>query len=161
MRVELSPLGKAFVEDHRHLTQGFRQLLDAIRERDVPQMIKLADRIDTVAGPHIRFEETVLYPLVREQRGSEYAQQLYREHRVAVCALRDILTHDETSPWTDADWKRLEEQVQTALDHTVSCGTLLSHLTSLSAEHQQALHQRMEELRKEPHRWTRLPEPVG
>ncbi len=157
MNMHLSPLGAAFVDDHKRLTQGFHRLAAAIHRRDPAELRALAAQIDAASGAHIRFEETVLYPIVRKERGRDYAQKLYGEHRIAASVLRDVLSHPEETPWTDDEWKSLESRVQTALDHAISCGTLLSHLTTLSKERQEDIHGRLVDLRQDSPHWTGLP----
>ena len=49
------------------------------------------------------------------------------------------------------------EQLETAMDHALSCGTLLSHVTSKDAAEQQRLLDRLEDISRRGHRWTELP----
>ena len=46
------------------------------------------------------------------------------------------------------------------LDHAVSCGTLLSYLTTLDQTTQQEYFAALLALRKQPKRWTEIPEPA-
>ena len=149
-------LPDAFVEDHRVLTQGFAGILDALREGDLPTARRLAERIDREAGPHIEFEERFLYPIVEQARGHDYAARLYQEHSVALDAICWLTAAEGPGPLEPAVEARVRRAAQTALDHAVSCGTLLSYLTSLDDVRQRDLLGELLELRRRGRRWRDL-----
>lgn len=151
-----STLEEAFQEDHRVMTQGFSRLLKALEEDDLPQAIEIADDLDRHVGPHIEFEERVLYPQVSKDRGAAYVDQLYDEHQTALQAVNFLRGCRGKKKLTSEDRHRLIEQVKTALDHAISCGTLLSHLTVLDANRQQVLVEELNAFRRKQHRWTEL-----
>jgi len=154
-----SRLGRAFVEDHKHMIGGFAKLKRALEQGAAAEAKQIADDLDRLAGPHIQFEEEVLYPRVAEARGRSYAERLYEEHadgKQAIRTLRERSPSELTEPETRA---QLISGVQTVLDHAISCGTLLSHLTSLPADSQQELLARLESIRREGTRWTELHDP--
>lgn len=150
-----SRLEQAFLDDHRHLTRGFQALIEAVEQKDVARSKKTADELDRIAGPHIEFEERLLYPRVQQARGSEFSTRLLQEHQVARSAILFLKTHDDT-PLSTEDRARVLEQLRVGLDHAVSCGTLLSHLSVLSDSEQAELLQRLEELKAQDLRWTEL-----
>jgi len=59
-----SPLGRAFVEDHKHMIGGVAKLKQALEQRGTTEAKQIAEDLDRVVGPHIQFEETVLYARV-------------------------------------------------------------------------------------------------
>ena len=149
-----NPLVKAFLEDHKHLTQGFSSLLRALKENDFAAASQIADDIDRLAGPHIEFEEEFFYPVVERARGREYVSRLYKEHGAGLRAVKALraAAHEPDKKGTEA----LLEAAQTALDHAVSCGTLLSHVTTLGESEQAELLQKLLDLRKQGRRWTEM-----
>jgi Hemerythrin HHE cation binding domain len=153
---EKNPLAKAFLEDHKHLIQGFSRLLGALEEGDVTEASQIADDIDRLAGPHIEFEEEFFYPILEQVRGREYVSQLYKEHGAGLHAVKSLLgaKSDLGSDETEA----LVSEAQTALDHAVSCGGLLGHVTALDEEQQVELLQKLLGLREQGRRWTELAE---
>lgn len=153
---ETNPLVKAFLEDHKHLTQGFSSLLRALRERDIAKASQIANDIDRLAGPHIEFEEEFFYPIVEQVRGREYVSQLYKEHGAGLHAV--IFLRDAKSDLEAGETEALLAEAQTALDHAVSCGTLLSHVTALGDQQQDDLLQKLLGLRNQGRRWTELAE---
>ncbi len=148
-------LRNAFIEDHRHLTQGLNRLLKALRADDFEEGIAIARELDRVAGPHIQFEEEVLYPEITRTRGTDFTDRLYDEHGTALQAIRTLLAANggSLSPSTKA---QVIEAAQTGLSHAVSCGTLLSHLTTLPEEMQERLLTRLQDLRADGRRWSEL-----
>jgi hemerythrin-like domain-containing protein len=59
-----SSLERTFVEDHKHLTRGFSEILKALDADDWERASHLADELDRLVGSHIEFEERFLYPEV-------------------------------------------------------------------------------------------------
>jgi hypothetical protein len=153
-----SQLGKAFVEDHRHLIRGFTDLKSALEQGDLDAARRIADQLDRAAGSHIRFEEEVLYPRVAEVRGRAFADRLYAEHAVGRAVIRQILDLPEGSALDPALRDQCVAGTGTALDHVLRCGTLLSHLTAPDASQQAELLDVLEAMRRHPRRWTELPE---
>ena len=55
------------------------------------------------------------------------------------------------------DLQELELSAQDALEHALSCGTLLSHLDGLPGEELEAMTAELEKARRLGRRWTELP----
>jgi len=149
---EKNPLAKAFLEDHKHLIQGFSRLLQALKENDVSKASQIADDIDRQAGPHIEFEEEFFYPILQQARGREYVSQLYQEHGAGLHAVKSL--RDAKGDLGTDETEALLADAQTALDHAVSCGSLLSHVTTLGDQQQAELLEKLLGLRKQGRRWT-------
>lgn len=149
-------LKDAFVEDHRTLTRGLSRLVELVEEGDYPEASRVARALDSSAGPHIEFEEHSFYPEVRKSRGSEYVANLYDEHRSGLEAVRTLSRLEPgVTPAPEArEW--LLFHLRRALDHAVSCGTLLSHVTSLADDEQERLLSELERFRSLGHKWTEL-----
>ncbi len=147
-------LREAFIEDHRRLTRGFSELLRAIQLNDLAAAHRAATELDQRAGPHIRFEESVLYPKVAESRGADFVRRLYEEHRIGADVLRRILAHGPTGALTLEQQSELARQAQTALDHAVSCGALLSHITTLDEAAQAEMLRILRRFQKDKQCWT-------
>lgn len=154
MPLHPSPLEEAFIEDHRCLTQGFSELLDALQGNDLAAAASIADEIDRKAGPHIEFEEEVMYPEVKRSRGAVYADRLFQEHKTAFDAIRFLLDQAGAGRLEEADRQRLIQQAETGLEHAISCGTLLSYLSVLDSDVQTRLLEQLNEFRRAGHRWT-------
>jgi hypothetical protein len=149
-------LEKEFVVDHRETTRGLKALKDALTANDDVAVLDAAQRLDRVAGPHIAFEEQWLYPLVAESRGEEFRHHMTSEHDEVVDALSKIQACDglaTVSAARKAEWQR---NLQTGLDHVITCGTLLSHLSVLDEVERVEILRRLQDLRDEGILWTEL-----
>ena len=162
MAVDWSPLTTAFVDDHRQLTRALKQLKDALGRHDLSEAKRIAEELDCAAGPHILFEEAFLYPEVARARGRDYINRLYEEHRAG----RDLLTRilalrsDSRRRLGNEEQARLLQQAEMTLGHAVSCGTLLSYLTTLDQTAQKEYFAALLALRQQAKRWTEIPEPA-
>jgi hypothetical protein len=74
---------------------------------------------------------------------------------VVLDALRTLQT-TPTDAWTPETQAAVHASLQTGLDHAVTCGTLLSHLTVLDEEQQRHLLCDLQRFRAEGPRWTQL-----
>jgi hypothetical protein len=157
MTVPQTTLERAFLEDHRCLTRGFSDLLDALRADDPVESARIADEIDRIAGPHIEFEETVYYPAVSRRIGRENTSQLYDEHHIGLRAVRTLLSRDPERPFAPHEREALIEEAQTALDHAVTCGTLLAHLKDLDQSARTRMLEDLRAARARGRRWSDLP----
>ena len=160
MAVEWSSLATAFVDDHRQLTRSLKQLKDTLGRHDLSEAKRIAEELDRAAGPHILFEEVFLYPEVARARGRDYIDRLYEEHRAGRDLLTRILRSDSRRRLGDEEQARLLQQAEMMLDHAVSCGTLLSHLTTLDQTTQKEYFAALLALRQQAKRWTEIPEPA-
>lgn len=151
---DATSLSDAFVEDHRHLTRGLSATLDALEKGELATAVQMANELDQRAGPHIRFEEEFFYPDVARSRGAGYVSQLHREHAAGRNALRALLKHGAAGHLTPDEKARIVAGLREALDHAVSCGTLLSHVTTLAGAKQQEYLDHLLQLRDMGGRWT-------
>jgi hypothetical protein len=155
MPTSRSPLAKAFLEDHRKMTRQMARLRDALRRDDLTAAVRLADELDQVAGPHIEFEETIYYPVLIEPLGKTFVKQLYREHDQGLKAVKALTRRKPNGkPFSPSERQRLLEQVQTALEHAGTCGTLVSYLASVDEKQQSTLLEQLEKTRSQQRRWT-------
>lgn len=155
-----SPLGRAFLEDHRALTRGLADLAAAVEKRDWAEARQIAERVDRLGGAHIEFEEEVLYPAVARVHGRAFVARLHQEHRAGLDVVRTLLG-SSSDGWTAERQQELAANAQTAWRHAESCGTLLSQLTGLGADEQRVALERLEEIRTAARRWTQLRPAAG
>lgn len=151
-----SSLKDAFIEDHQTLTRGLSHLLKLVQEEDYDEASRVARELDKAVGPHIEFEEKSFYPEVRKTRGREYVENLYDEHGSGLEAVRALSKLEPGDVPDPEERERLLSLLRRVLDHAVSCGTLLSHVTSLADVEQQEFLAELERYRKLAHKWTEL-----
>lgn len=155
MSRDYNPLGKAFTEDHRHLTRGFWKLKKVLEAGDMKQAREIARDIDECVGPHIEFEETLFYPALRQVLGDQFVDQLYREHTIGKGVIMEIIESGPEQELSGSTRKELVLQTRKMLDHAISCGTLLSHLEALDPERQKEFLQMLEAIRARGAAWSR------
>ena len=144
----------AFLDDHRRMTRLLRDVAVALQKRDVQTAKSLARELDVVAGPHIEFEEEVLYPATASSSGPDFQKKLLSEHEQVCSGLARLLAAD-TEQLRDAQFLRsVEDAIRGGLKHAESCGTLVSHLETFTTEQQQQAFDRLQQLKRTPRRWT-------
>lgn len=149
-------LREAFLEDHQVLTRGLRELVDLVEADRFREAARRAWTLDRAAGAHIEFEETRFYPEVEKSRGASYVDNLYDEHQSGVAAIRALEHLDTTEPVDREQKTFILKHLRRALEHAVSCGTLLSHVTSLDDEAQEDLLRALRSCRAASRLWTEL-----
>ena len=158
-KTESTALAQAFGADHRSMMRGLAAILREIEAADCAAARQQAHEVDQLAGPHIQFEEEVLYPEIGRARGAEYERQLRDEHATIRNALARLLA-TEVSPGEErAFCEELRPAFETAVQHAESCGTLISHLKTLPSGEQERALARLLQLRELGTRWTAIPAP--
>lgn len=147
-------LEAAFLEDHQRLMQGLTALLRAIESADLEPAIRLARELDQDSGPHMAFEEEVFYPRIAETRGQAFVDRLLAEHAVGQRAINALIERSPKRPLTDDERLQLTKDVNLALGHALSCGTLLSEIRLSEPEREGGEVERLEELRRRGGRWS-------
>lgn len=82
MATRLDPVVE-FREDHRQVRDGLLDLAAAAQSGDLDRARETLGRLNTLVGPHFRYEEEALYPAMREFLGG-YVDQLLAEHDKAI-----------------------------------------------------------------------------
>ncbi|MDH3254787.1 MAG: hemerythrin domain-containing protein [Acidobacteriota bacterium] len=144
----------AFLEDHRLLTTGLERIAAALANDDLETAIEAADVVDQNVGPHMRFEEEEYYPRLRSLLGDAFVNQLYHEHGEGQEAIRRLVSAGHGNTLSPSAREEVAGLVKTALEHALSCGTLLSHLGSFDESEQRLLGERLDALRRLGTRWT-------
>lgn len=152
---EPSELVQTFLEEHRTLMRGLSTILEKVESEDFIGARKQADELDQMAGPHIQFEEEVLYPEVGRAQGRELERQLKDEHSTIRRAIQRLSQVDEVQASDPRFRAELATALRTGVRHAESCGTLISHLEELSAKQQRQALGRLVQLRGQGQRWTK------
>jgi len=149
-----SELANEFLKNQRRMTRLLRDVVVRLEDGDVEVARSLADELDNVAGPHIAFEESILYPAVGGVEGEAFQQQLLGEHEQARAGLSALLSADDSS-LSEGDYRRnIVAALRAGLKHAESCGTLVTHLEELTDDQQRLGLERLDELRQAGGRWT-------
>jgi hypothetical protein len=147
-------LVQAFLSDHKTFMRHLRQVAEALHSHDAAAARALARRLDTIAGPHIAFEEAVLYPVIddaTQERG--FVQGLYAEHQTVVAALGELIESREMSASRMDD---LHSAFVKGLEHANHCGTLISRLATMDECELSDAFDELRQLRAQNIKWTDL-----
>lgn len=112
-----------FREDHRKVRDGLLDIIDALKSKDVKRARKILGNLNTLVGPHFRYEEETLYPTLRVFLG-EYVDQLLKEHGTVIetaktCA--ELLGKDSLS---DEEAGQAASAARALLVHVSNCDGL-------------------------------------
>ncbi len=145
---------QAFLTDHRKFMKLLRDVEAALRAGDVERARSLGLMLDETAGPHIAFEEEVLYPaLAARTSENTFVASLYDEHQSIRAALASLLDTPEPSP---ARQRELQQAFAEGLSHAEHCGTLVSQLSALDDVDQEEALDELKQWRTSGVRWTEL-----
>lgn len=150
----------AFLEDHRRMTQGFWRLRRALETVAWDAARELAAEIDRKVGPHMEFEETIYYPMLTAILGEAAIARMCDEHDTGLSVIEDILRAGEHPP-SPEEREELIDRIGQMLDHAATCGTLLSHLSTLPPEKQAEMLTELRVIRGRNRRWTDLANSTG
>lgn len=146
-----------FLADHRRMIKGLERVREAVDANRPADAHAIADEVDRVAGPHIAFEEEVLYPSLRRILGDRDVSRLYEEHGEGEDVIRDLVRRTDPRPFGREERQRALDHIAVMQDHALTCGTLLSHVEQMDDVAQAEMLDRLLELRANPVRWTELP----
>jgi hemerythrin-like domain-containing protein len=149
-----SAVVQAFLVDHRKFMKLLRDVGQALRDKDVEKAKTLGRELNRVAGPHIAFEEQVLYPTVEERTHDRvFVAKLYDEHQSIVRALARLL---DASRLEAQDIVDLQNAFAQGVDHAEHCGTLISSLSAMDEVDQQEALDELKQLRATGMTWMQL-----
>ncbi|MEE9613726.1 MAG: hemerythrin domain-containing protein [Thermodesulfobacteriota bacterium] len=82
MATKMDPIAE-FREDHRKVRDYILDIVAALDAGDIPKARATLGGLDAMVGPHFRYEEEHLYPVLKQFLG-EYIDQLISEHDGAI-----------------------------------------------------------------------------
>jgi hypothetical protein len=143
-----------FLADHRAMTRGIHRLRQDVADGDHHAAARHAAELDVVAGPHIRFEEEYFYPVLESVLGAATVDRFLHEHDAGRSALLRLLDRDPEQPFDDEERRCLLQDLDAAMDHARSCGTLASHLEEMDDSRLGYLADGLKALRTRHDTWT-------
>ena len=146
MAEKLDPIAE-FREDHRKVRDGVLDISDALGKRDVPKAREILGNINTLVGPHFRYEEESLYPALRAFLG-EYVDDLFDEHDGVIAtakACAELLGKDSL---TDEEAEEAKKAAMAILIHVSNCDGLAILSERISSEELDALGEKFAKARE-------------
>jgi len=112
-----------FREDHRDVRDGLLDIISALETKDVLKAREVLGKLNTLVGPHFRFEEEALYPTLRVFLG-EYVDELLKEHDGVIETARTCAKLLEKDSLTDVEAKEAARAARALLIHVSNCDGL-------------------------------------
>ncbi len=153
---EKSPLVREFLTDHQLMSKLLTETVAHLEKKNDAAALASAIRLDKVAGPHIAYEESELYPRISgEKLMSDTTRAMYDEHREAALALKRLLDSSSTNgPLQEAQRQQIIAGLKTGITHAEHCGSLISLLDALPAPEQEESLANLLEYRERGRSWT-------
>lgn len=145
MAARLDPIVE-FRDDHRKVRDLLLDLASAVEKGDIEKARVTLGNIDTLVGPHFRYEEEALYPAMKEFLG-EYVDSLIDEHDGAISTAQtaaSLLSKPSVSP---GEAKEAAKAARALLVHVSNCDGLNILTERLPQEQLDYLAHRYEEAR--------------
>jgi hypothetical protein len=122
-------------DDHLKVRDTLLNLIEAIKRLDSTKAFELLITLDKLGGPHFRFEEDVMYPLLKKFFGEEYYNRLLEEHDRVIKAAKQIAEVLGKGSITSEEADRLVKIIQNEiLPHPITCSGLEIFMEKLSQE---------------------------
>lgn len=144
--VQLDPIVE-FREDHRKVRDGLLQIIDALRAKDVQKANSILGSLNTLLGPHFRYEEEALYPALRVFLG-EYVDQLILEHDDVIKTAKSCLELLGKGKLTDREGEEVAKAARELLVHVSNCDGLAILSERLNKEELEALGNKLLAMRE-------------
>lgn len=137
-----------FREDHRKVRDGLLQIIEALKAKDVSKAGDILGNLNTLLGPHFRYEEEALYPALRVFLG-EYVDQLISEHDEVIKTAKACLELLNKGRVTDKEGEEAAKAARALLVHVSNCDGLAILSERLGEKDLQNLGEKLLSMRKE------------
>ena len=147
-----NPLIAEFLKDHQQFSRLLYEISKLLEAGQTDKARRRATELDSVAGPHIAYEEAELYPRLAKLGEEKVAEEmLVGQHHGALDSLRELLKNQSPN---DEELQSICEGFRDALTHAEHCGTLISLLTRLDEAEQAQSLATLRRLREQGKKWT-------
>jgi hypothetical protein len=136
---DLARFTEGFRNEHRKARDIFLGIGAALGRRDPATIAELMGKADARIGPHMRYEEEVMYPALAPLYGDEYVEKMLADHDRAFGVagrLMELASHD---PITDEDVEEGNRIIRGLLPHVTDCDGLVLAIEVLPEERQREL----------------------
>jgi hypothetical protein len=136
---ELQEFTDGFRAEHRAGRDAFLGIGEALRARDSARIGELIGRANTVIGPHMQYEEEVMYPELAVLFGDEYVERMLADHDRAFVVASTLMEIASKPEITDADVEAGNTAIQHLLPHVTDCDGLVLAIEVLPADAQRRI----------------------
>ena len=136
-----------FRDDHRDVRDNLLDIINALEVKDIAKAREILGKLDTLVGPHFRFEEEALYPTLRVFLG-EYVDELLKEHDGVIETALACANLLEKESLTDEEAKQAAHAARALLVHVSNCDGLAILSERLKPEELDELGEKFESARE-------------
>jgi hypothetical protein len=113
-----------FHEEHRQVRDLLLDLQQAFEQRDNTRAQQIVDQIAKLTGPHFRYEEESVYPVLVSIFGEEYVDKLLSDHDRVIASAKRLASLAQTSPLDEEHVNEARTLVRSVLPHVSDCDGL-------------------------------------
>lgn len=124
-----------FRAEHRQVRDLLLELVQAYQGREKNRISALLTELASCTGPHFRYEEEVLYPLLVQFFGQAYVRELFHAHDRAIATAKELVTQAGKDGPTEDEVSSAIRGVRSILPHVTDCDGLSILVERLPAEH--------------------------
>ena len=149
MAMRIDPIAE-FRKDHSMVRDLLLELINALDRLDVQRSLEILIELDRLGGPHFRFEEETLYPMMEKFYGREYLEYLLSAHDKVIRAARRIAEVLGKGEITREEADELIGLIRRdVLPHPIECEGLVLLAEKLSREELERVAESIEKARSE------------
>lgn len=150
-----TPLIAEFLKDHQQFSRLLLEIKRLLEKGDLKSARQRAVELDQLAGAHIAYEESELYPRLEKLTNKAVSEELLvDQHDEVLEAVRLLVADGELTP---DEVEKAKEAFDVGLTHAEHCGSLISLMGQLQEAEQKESLVVLKRLRDEGKRWTELP----
>jgi hypothetical protein len=138
-QTDLAEFTEGFRSEHRAGRDIFLAIGQALGNRDRVRIGELMDQANTLIGPHMQYEEQVMYPELAALFGDDYVERMLADHDRAFAVSGTLMEIASKSEITDADVAAGNEAIQHLLPHVTDCDGCVLAIEVLPADAQQRI----------------------
>jgi hypothetical protein len=136
---DLTEFTEGFRDEHRAGRDTFLEIGRALRERDTARIAELMGVANTIIGPHMQYEEQVMYPELAVLFGDQYVERMLSDHDRAFAVAATLMEIAAKPEITDGDIEAGAEAIQHLLPHVTDCDGLVLAIEVLPRDAQQRI----------------------
>jgi len=140
MSAQIDPIAE-FRDDHRKVRDFILDIVDAIDKRELARAGEILGNLDAMVGPHFRYEEEDLYPVLKKFLG-EHVDELVGEHDGAIDTAKACAGLLQKGSLTDEECAAAKKAAMGLLVHVSNCDGLAILAERFSKEELDGLGER-------------------
>lgn len=139
-----------FKADHAKVRDSLLNLIEAINEKNAFKALEILVQLDRLVGPHFRWEEECLYPIMEKFFGRQYHLYLLSAHDRIVKRAKELLEVLKKGSISSEEAKTLVDIIRNEiLPHPIECEGITLFAEKLTEKELERLRVNLERNRRE------------